>query len=141
VIKASSGLSDEEVEQMVQDAEANAEEDRKFEELVQVRNTADGMIHGTRKTLTEAGDQATAEEKEAIEKAITELEEALVANDKDEIEAKTTALTEVSGSLAQKMYESAQAKEAAGEAGAEDAAQPQDDAVDAEFEEVKDEKK
>ncbi|OUR77228.1 molecular chaperone DnaK, partial [Marinomonas sp. 42_23_T18] len=85
VIKASSGLSDEEVEQMVQDAEANAEEDRKFEELVQVRNTADGMIHGTRKTLTEAGDQATAEEKEAIEKAITELEEALVANDKDEI--------------------------------------------------------
>ena len=143
VIKASSGLSDEEVEQMVQDAEANAEEDRKFEELVQVRNTADGMIHATRKTLTDAGDQATAEEKEAIEKAITDLEEALAANDKDEIEAKTTALTEVSGSLAQKMYESAQANEAAGAAGAgaEEAAQPQDDAVDAEFEEVKDEKK
>jgi len=142
VIKASSGLSDEEVEQMVQDAEANAEEDRKFEELVQVRNTADGMIHATRKTLTDAGDQATAEEKEAIEKAITDLEEALTANDKDEIEAKTTALTEVSGSLAQKMYESAQANEAAaGAAGAEEAAQPQDDAVDAEFEEVKDEKK
>jgi molecular chaperone DnaK len=142
VIKASSGLSDEEVEQMVQDAEANAEEDRKFEELVQVRNTADGMIHATRKTLTDAGDQATAEEKEAIEKAIADLEEALTANDKDEIEAKTTALTEVSGSLAQKMYESAQANEAAaGAAGAEEAAQPQDDAVDAEFEEVKDEKK
>ncbi|EAQ65604.1 molecular chaperone DnaK [Marinomonas sp. MED121] len=144
VIKASSGLSDEEVEQMVQDAEANAEEDRKFEELVQVRNTADGMIHATRKTLTDAGDQATAEEKEAIEKAITDLEEALTANDKDEIEAKTTALTEVSGSLAQKMYESAQANEAAAGAagaGAEEAAQPQDDAVDAEFEEVKDEKK
>ncbi|WP_438462189.1 molecular chaperone DnaK [Marinomonas sp. PE14-40] len=144
VIKASSGLSDEEVEQMVQDAEANAEEDRKFEELVQVRNTADGMIHATRKTLTDAGDQATAEEKEAIEKAIADLEEALTANDKDEIEAKTTALTEVSGSLAQKMYESAQANEAAAGAagaGAEEAAQPQDDAVDAEFEEVKDEKK
>ncbi|MBD5769482.1 molecular chaperone DnaK [Marinomonas colpomeniae] len=139
VIKASSGLSDEEVEKMVQDAEANAEEDRKFEELVQVRNTADGMIHATRKTLTDAGDKATEEEKAAIETAITELEEALTSNDKDKIEEKTNALTQASGSLAQKMYAEA-------EAGAEQPAEgeqasSQDDAVDAEFEEVKDDKK
>ena len=139
VIKASSGLSDEEVEKMVQDAEANAEEDRKFEELVQVRNTADGMIHATRKTLTDAGDKATEEEKTAIETAITELEEALTSNDKEKIEEKTNALTQASGSLAQKMYAEA-------EAGAEQPAEgeqtsAQDDAVDAEFEEVKDDKK
>lgn len=140
VIKASSGLSDEEVEQMVQDAEANAEEDRKFEELVQVRNTADGMIHATRKTLTDAGDKATEEEKTAIEAAITELEEALTSNDKEKIEEKTTALTQASGSLAQKMYAEAEAAGAEQPAGAEQAG-PQDDAVDAEFEEVKDDKK
>ncbi|NLQ17794.1 molecular chaperone DnaK [Marinomonas sp. M1K-6] len=138
VIKSSSGLSDEEVEKMVQDAEANAEEDRKFEELVQVRNTADGMIHATRKTLVDAGDKATAEEKEAIETAITELEEALTSNDKEKIEEKTNALTQASGTLAQKMYADA-------EAGAQSAegeqAKSQDDAVDAEFEEVKDDKK
>jgi molecular chaperone DnaK len=140
VIKASSGLSDDEVEKMVADAEANAEEDRKFEELVQARNTADGMIHATRKTLTDAGDKATAEEKEAIEKAITDLEAALESNDKDQIEEKTNALTQASGSLAQKLYEQADAGAAQG--GAEEAAgQKQDDAVDAEFEEVKDEKK
>ena len=138
VIKSSSGLSDEEVEKMVQDAEANAEEDRKFEELVQVRNTADGMIHATRKTLADAGDKATAEEKEAIETAITELEEALTSNDKEKIEEKTNALTQASGTLAQKMYAEA-------EAGAQSAdgeqAKSQDDAVDAEFEEVKEDKK
>ncbi|WP_067222850.1 molecular chaperone DnaK [Marinomonas gallaica] len=139
VIKASSGLSDEEVEQMVQDAEANAEEDRKFEELVQARNTADGMIHATRKTLTDAGDKATAEEKEAIEKAITDLEAALESNDKDQIEEKTNALTQASGSLAQKLYEQADAAEAEGAEQASGA--KQDDAVDAEFEEVKDDKK
>ncbi|MFT2112152.1 molecular chaperone DnaK [Marinomonas sp. 2405UD68-3] len=139
VIKASSGLSDEEVEQMVRDAEANAEEDRKFEELVQVRNTADGMIHATRKTLTDAGDKATAEEKEAIEKAITELEEALTSNDKEAIEEKTTALTQASGTLAQKMYAEAEAAEAGEQPTGEET--KQDDAVDAEFEEVKDEKK
>ncbi|MBM6552186.1 molecular chaperone DnaK [Marinomonas ostreistagni] len=140
VIKASSGLSDEEVEQMVQDAEANAEEDRKFEELVQARNTADGMIHATRKTLTDAGDKATEEEKQAIETAIADLEAALESNDKDQIEEKTNALTQASGSLAQKLYEQADAGAAEG---AEDATagQKQDDAVDAEFEEVKDDKK
>ncbi|SBS36097.1 Chaperone protein DnaK [Marinomonas aquimarina] len=139
VIKASSGLSDEEVEQMVQDAEANAEEDRKFEELVQARNTADGMIHATRKTLTDAGDKATEEEKEAIEKAITDLEAALESNDKDQIEEKTNALTQASGSLAQKLYEQADAAEA--QAGEQASGGKQDDAVDAEFEEVKDDKK
>ncbi|RNF51465.1 molecular chaperone DnaK [Marinomonas hwangdonensis] len=139
VIKSSSGLSDEEVEKMVQDAEANAEEDRKFEELVQARNTADGMIHATRKTLTDAGDKATAEEKEAIETAITELEEALTSNDKEKIEEKTNALTQASGSLAQKMYADAEAAEQS--AGEGEQAKKQDDAVDAEFEEVKDDKK
>jgi len=144
VIKASSGLSDEEVEQMVQDAEANAEADKKFEEMIQVRNTADGMIHATKKTLEEAGDKATEEETTAINAAITDLEEALKGDDKEEIEAKTTALTEASSGLAQKMYaEQAAAGEAAGAEGAQaegEQAQPQDDVVDAEFEEVKDNK-
>ena len=140
VIKASSGLSDEEVEQMIQDAEANAEADKKFEEMITVRNTADGMIHATKKTLEEAGDKATEEETTAINAAITDLEEALKGEDKEEIEAKTTALTEASSGLAQKMYaEQAAAGEAAGQEGGEQAA-PQDDVVDAEFEEVKDNK-
>ncbi len=144
VIKASSGLSDEEIEQMEKDAEAHAEEDRKFEELVQARNTADGMIHATRKTLEEAGDKATDEEKQAIESAIEDLEKALKDGDKEDIEAKTNALTEASSSLAQKIY-SEQAAEGQGgaEAGAEsaDSSGSSDDAVDAEFEEVKDDKK
>ena len=135
VIKASSGLSDEEIEQMIKDAEANSADDKKFEEMVMVRNTADGMIHATKKTLEEAGDKATDEEKEAINTAIAELEEALKGSDKEAIEAKTTALTEASSALAQKMYADAAAAE-----GAEQAAEGsgEDDAVDAEFEEVKD---
>ncbi|MCW9052599.1 MAG: molecular chaperone DnaK [Motiliproteus sp.] len=141
VIKASSGLSDEEIEKMVADAEANSAEDAKFEEMIQVRNTADGMVHSAKKTLEEAGDAVSADEKTAIEAAISELEEALKGDDKDAIEAKTTALTEVISPVAQKMYEAqAQAEQAAGAAEAE-AAQPGDDAVDAEFEEVKDDKK
>ncbi|MCH8551834.1 MAG: molecular chaperone DnaK [Natronospirillum sp.] len=140
VIKASSGLSDEEIQQMEKDAEAHAEEDRKFEELVQARNTADGMIHATRKTLEEAGDKASDEEKQAIEKAIEDLEAALKEGDKADIEAKTNALTEASASLAQKLYsEQASASAGAAEAEAEQAAEGGDDAVDAEFEEVKDE--
>ena len=140
VIKASSGLSDEEIEQMVKDAEAHSADDKKFEEMVTVRNTADGMIHATKKTLEEAGDKASDEEKEAINTAIAELEEALKGDDKDAIEAKTTALTEASSALAQKMYAE---QAAAGEAGNEaaDDAGGADDAVDAEFEEVKDEDK
>ncbi len=139
VIKASSGLSDEEIEQMVQDAEANAEADKKFEEMIQVRNTADGMVHATKKTLEEAGDKATEEEKTAIEAAITEVEEALKGDDKEVIEAATTKLTEASSGLAQRMYAE---QAAAGEQGAEQAegAAQDDDVVDAEFEEVKDSK-
>ena len=140
VIKASSGLSDEEIDQMVKDAEAHSADDKKFEEMVTVRNTADGMIHATKKTLEEAGDKASDEEKEAINTAIAELEEALKGDNKDAIEAKTTALTEASSALAQKMYaEQAAAGEAGGEAA--DDAGGADDAVDAEFEEVKDEDK
>ena len=141
VIKASSGLSDEEIEQMVKDAEANAEADKKFEEMIQVRNTADGMVHATKKTLEEAGDKATEEEKTAIEAALTEVEEALKGDDKDAIEAATTKLTEASSGLAQKMYAEQAAAQQAGEAGAtEQEAGKDDDVVDAEFEEVKDNK-
>jgi molecular chaperone DnaK len=142
VIKASSGLNEDEIEKMVQDAEANADEDRKFEELVQVRNQGDAMVHTVRKTMTDAGDKVSDSEKESIEAAIKELEEALAGSDKDDIEAKTQKLTEASSEMAQKMY--ADQAEQAGGAGAEEAqgeAGKSDDAVDAEFEEVKDEDK
>ncbi|WKD48882.1 molecular chaperone DnaK [Microbulbifer spongiae] len=146
VIKASSGLSEEEIDKMVADAEANAEADKQFEELVQTRNTLDSLISATKKTLEEAGDKATAEEKSAIEAAISGAEEAVKGNDKAAMEAATTKLTEASGPVAQKMYaEQAQAAGAEGSAGAEaQGEQPSsagDDAVDAEFEEVKDDKK
>ncbi|MFY0641997.1 MAG: Hsp70 family protein, partial [Bermanella sp.] len=140
VIKASSGLSDDEIEQMVKDAEANAEADKKFEEMIQVRNTADGMVHATKKTLEEAGDKATEEEKTAIEAAIAEVEEALKGDDKDAIEAATTKLTEASSGLAQKMYAEQAAAQQAGEAGEQEQNGKDDDVVDAEFEEVKDNK-
>lgn len=137
VIKASSGLSDSEIEAMVRDAEANADADRQFEELVQARNTGDGLVHASRKTLEEAADKVTDDEKTSIEKAISELEEALKGNDKADIESKTQALTEASSSLAQRLYaEQAQAGEAAGAEGA--SSSQDDDVVDAEFEEVKD---
>ncbi|WP_417547421.1 molecular chaperone DnaK [Marinobacter segnicrescens] len=139
VIKASSGLNDEEIEKMVNDAEANAEEDRKFEELVQARNQGDAMVHTVRKTLNDAGDKVTDSEKENIEAAIKELEEALEGSNKEDIEAKTQKLTEVSGELAQKMY--AEQGEQAQQAGGEEQASSADDAVDAEFEEVKDDDK
>lgn len=145
VIKASSGLSDDEIEKMVKDAEANAEEDAKFEELVTARNQADGLIHATRKTLEEASD-VSEDEKSNIESAISELEEAVKGDDKEGIEAKTAALTEVSSELAQRMY-AQQAAQAQGEEGADATAAGGDsesgadpDAVDAEFEEVKDDK-
>ena len=140
VIKASSGLSDEEVEQMVRDAESHAEDDRRFEELVTVRNQADGMVHATRKMLEEAGDNVPEEEKTTIETAISELEASLKETDKEAIEAKTAKLTEVSSGLAQRMSaEQAQAAGGAGEAPGASNVDP--DAVDAEFEEVKDDKK
>lgn len=139
VIKASSGLSDEEIEQMVKDAEANAEADKAFEEVVQARNALEGLTHASKKTLEEAGDKATDEEKAAIEAAITEAEEAAKGDDKEAMEAATQKLTEATSGLAQKMY----AEQAEAEQGqASDATQAQgDDVVDAEFEEVKDEKK
>jgi molecular chaperone DnaK len=140
VIKASSGLSDEEVEKMVRDAEAHADEDLKFEELIVARNMADGMIHATRKTIEEAGEKVEESEKTEIEGAISELEEALKSDDKGDIEARTQKLTEVSSSLTQRMYAEAQeGTEQGGDAGSADS--PEDsDAMDAEFEEVKDEK-
>lgn len=142
VIKASSGLSDAEIEKMVKDAEANAEADRKFADTVTARNTLDGLIHATEKTVKEAGDKATAEEKSSIEAALTEARDALKADDLALIEAATTKLTEASGSLAQKLYAEQQAAGAQGGAGAQQAGgKPEDDGVvDAEFEEVKDHK-
>lgn len=145
VIKASSGLSDDEIEKMVQDAEAHKAEDEKFHELVTARNTADTMIHATRKGLEEVGDQIDASEKEAIENAIKDLEEAMKGDDKDDIEAKTKALTDASGKMAEKLYAEKGGAEGAAEAGAEQAADAGgdaggDDVVDAEFEEVDDKK-
>ena len=141
-IQASSGLSDDEVEKMVRDAEANAEEDKKFEELVTARNQADALVHGTRKQIEEAGDDLPAEDKTAIESALTELETAIKGESKEEIDAKTQALAEKS----QKLMEIAQAKaqqQGGADAGAQQQSQAKqdDDVVDAEFEEVKDENK
>jgi molecular chaperone DnaK len=138
VIKASSGLSDEEVEKMVQDAEAHAEEDRKFQELVGARNAADALIHSTEKSLTDLADQVEAEEKASIESAVEALREAVKGEDKDDIEAKTNALSEAAGKLAEKAY--AQNAEA-GAGAADNAEAAADDVVDAEFEEVDDDKK
>ena len=143
-ITASGGLSDDEIEQMVQDAEANAEADKKFEELVTARNTADGMVHAARKTLEEASEHATDDERAVIEAAITEVEEAIRGDDAAAMEVATTKLTEATGGVAQKMYAAQQAEGAA--AGAEGAeAQPEEadqgDVVDAEFEEVKEDKR
>ncbi|WP_296272613.1 molecular chaperone DnaK [Pseudomonas sp. UBA6323] len=139
VIKANSGLSEEEIEQMVRDAEANAEEDRKFEELATARNQGDQLVHATRKMLTEAGDKATDDEKATIEKAIGELEVAVKGDDKSAIEAKMNALSEATTPLAQKMY-AEQPQGGAAQADAGDAKDAGDDVVDAEFEEVKENK-
>lgn len=144
-ITASGGLSDDEIEKMMADAEANAEADAKFEELVSARNTCEGLMHAAKKTIEEAGEHATGDEKSAIEAAISQAEEALKGDDKDAIDAAATKLTEVTSPVAQKMY---QAQAAAGEgaqaadagAAADDAAAGGDDVVDAEFEEVKDDK-
>ena len=139
VIKASSGLSDEEVEQMVKDAEAHADEDRKFHELVSARNAADGMIHSTKKSIADLGDKLAAEEKITIEAVIAELEEAVKGEEKDDIEAKTAALSEASAKLAEQAY--AENAEAGEGAATDDSAAQNDDVVDAEFEEVDDDKK
>ncbi len=143
VIKASSGLSDSEIEKMVKDAEANAEADRKFEELVSARNTLEGLIHATRKTLEEAGDKASADEKTAIQAALTDAEEAVKGNDKEKIEASTKKLTDASGTLAQKLYAEQQASATGGAEGDQAGAgnkKADEGVVDAEFEEVKEDK-
>ena len=146
VIKASSGLSDDEVDKMVKDAEAHADEDKKFQELVGARNQADSMIHATRKSMEELGDKLEAEEKSNIEAAIKDLEEAIKSDELAEIEAKTKALTDASAKMAERLYaeqaqQGGEAGAEASQAGAEQASGAEDDAVDAEFEEVKENKK
>ena len=142
-IQASSGLSEEEIEKMVQDAEANAEDDKKFEELIQARNSADTLIHGCKKTLEESADKVEADEKENIESAISTLEEALKGEDKNDIEEKTKSLADASSSLAQRLYADQQqsAQENQNDSNSEnDNTSSSDDVVDADFEEVKEEK-
>jgi len=147
VIKASSGLSEEEIERMVKDAEAHAAEDAKFHALVEARNQADALIHATRKSMEELGDKLEADEKSKIEAAIKDLEEVIKGDDKDAIEAKTKALSEASAKMAERLYAQQQggAQGAAGAGGAEaasgQATGTDDDVVDAEFEEVDDNKK
>jgi molecular chaperone DnaK len=143
VIRASSGLSDDEIARMVKDAEAHADEDRRFRELVDVRNQADGLVHTTKKSLSELGEQIGEQEKGDIEAAIKALETAVAGDDKAEIEAKMQVLTELSGKLAERAYQKSQGDDGpsagdgsdggAGTAGA-------DDVVDAEFEEVRDDR-
>jgi molecular chaperone DnaK len=137
VIKASSGLSDEEVERMVADAEAHAEDDKQFQELVETRNQADAMVHSTEKSLEDLGEQVDAEERAKIEAAVADVKEALKGDDKDVLETKTKALGEAAAPMAQKAYEKA-AAEGGADAGADGGAAADDNVVDAEFEEVKD---
>jgi molecular chaperone DnaK len=147
IIKASSGLSDDEVDRMIKDAEAHAEEDRKFNELVQARNQADNMIHAIRKSMAELGEEKLeAGEKDSIDAAIKELEEAVKGDDKEAIEAKTKTLTDASAKMAERLYAQKGSDEAAAAAGSADGAAKSksagkdDDVVDAEFEEVKEDK-
>ena len=143
IIKASSGLSGDEIEKMVKDAEAHAEEDRQAKELVESRNLAENMVYSTKKSIDQLGDKVDEQEKQDVEAAIADVEEALKGNDKDAIEEKTRKLTEVAGKLAEKAYQQAAADDANGEdksAGANNGA-GNENAVDAEFEEVDDNKK
>jgi molecular chaperone DnaK len=145
VIKAGSGLSEAEIQQMVKDAEAHAEEDHKARELAEARNHGDSLIHSVQKSMKEMGDKLSAEDKQKIEAAIKELETATRGDDKDEIKAKTDALMQASHKLAEQMYAQANAANAAAggtaTAGAEQGGEAKDEAVDAEFEEVKENKK
>ncbi|MGD9843663.1 MAG: molecular chaperone DnaK [Steroidobacteraceae bacterium] len=142
-IKASSGLSEDEIKRMVQDAEAHADEDRKYRELVDVRNKADALVHSTDKTLQELGDKVSGEDRVKIEAALSDVKSALSSDDKDNIEKKTQALAEASASLAQQAYAQSAAAEGAAagdEAQAAGGNAGKDDVLDAEFEEVKDKK-
>ena len=140
-IQASGGLSEDEIEKMVSDAEANADIDKKFEELVNARNTADTLIHGCKKTIEESKDKVSDEEKSAIEAAISELEEALKGDDKDIIEEKTKALTDASSAMAQRLYAEQQQESQGADQGADnnDQGSNEENVVDADFEEVKEE--
>ena len=143
VIKASSGLSDEEINNMVKDAEAHAEEDRQAKELVEACNLAENLVYSTKKSIDELGDKVEEQEKKDIEAAIADVEEAVKGNDKEVIEEKTRKLTEVAGKLAEKAYQQAAAANANGEDNPADASNGagNEDVVDAEFEEVDDNKK
>jgi molecular chaperone DnaK len=144
IIKASSGLSDSEIEQMVKDAEAHAAEDKKFHELVNVRNQADSLMHATKKSMEELGDKLEAGERASIEAAMNDLEAAMKGDDKDAIEAKTKALTDASGKMAERLYAQKAQEGGAQQPGAEAGASAggaKDDVVDAEFEEVDEGKK
>jgi len=142
-IKASSGLSDEDIDQMVKDAEAHAEEDKKFHELVDARNQADGLIHATKKSLDEMGDKVEADEKSEIDTAIEALEEAMKGDDKEAIEAASKTLGEKSGSMAERLYKEKAEQEAAatGEDAGDGEKEVDAEVVDAEFEEVKEDEK
>ena len=138
VIKASSGLSDEEIEKMVKDAEAHKDQDKQFQQLVAARNQADSMIHATEKSVKDLGDQVTEEEKTNVEAAVTDLKSVIKGTDAAEIEAKTKVLTDLSSKLAERVYANKASAEQAQGAGAADAsASTNDDVVDADFEEVK----
>jgi molecular chaperone DnaK len=140
VIKASSGLSDEDIEKMVQDAEANAEDDKKFEELVKTKNNADMLVHATRKTIADSGDKLSDEEKEQVETSVVALEEAIASDSVDAIESATKNLNDVLTPLTQKLYSQEDANQANQDA--EPASdESSDNTVDAEFEEVKEEDK
>jgi molecular chaperone DnaK len=142
VIKASSGLSDDEIDRMVKDAEAHAEEDRKFQELVNARNQADALVHATRRSLDELGDKVSADERKEAEDAIAEVEKALQGDDIADIEARAQKLGEVSGKIAQKAYQAEQGAPGGGAGAASSGAGSSDDnVVDADFEEVKDDNK
>ena len=146
-IQASSGLSEDEIQRMVKDAEAHAEEDKKAMELITARNQCDALVHSVKKSLKDHGEQLSADEKGKIEVALKEAEEALKADDKEQIDAKSQALAEASHKLAEKMYSQEQAKQQAGAAGGgeakADGGAKKDDGnvVDAEYTEVKDGKK
>jgi molecular chaperone DnaK len=136
VIKASSGLSDEDIENMVKDAEANAEDDKKFEELVKTKNNADMLVHATRKTIEESGDKLSDEEKEQVEATVVSLEEAIASENTDSIESATKSLNDVLTPLTQKLYTQEGDTEQQNSEASEESSE---NTVDAEYEEVKDE--
>ena len=139
-IKAGSGLSEEEIDKMVKDAELHAEEDKKFHEVVTARNNADAMVHATRSSLKEMGDKIGEDERKTVESAIEGVEEAMKGDDKSAIDAAVEKLSQAGAVIYQKAAEQAQAEQAQGGADAAGSAAPEDDVVDAEFEEVDDDK-